>query len=46
MKIEWLATNVIAAGSSDRAERTILGVTLAGCFVASLGHICGRDASL
>ena len=30
MKVEWLVTDVIAAGSPDRAERAILGVILAG----------------
>ena len=29
MKIEWLAANVTAVGSLDRAERDILGVIVA-----------------
>ena len=32
MKMEWLVTDVKAVGSPDRAERDILGVTLAGRF--------------
>ena len=30
MKIEWFLANVRAVGFSDRAERAILGVILAG----------------
>ena len=36
MKIEWLITNVTAAGSPDRAERAILGVILVGRDIADL----------
>ena len=33
LKIEWLVTDVTAVGSPDRAERSILGMILAGrCF--------------
>ena len=37
MKIKWLVTDVTAVGSHDRAERAILGMILAGCFLANLG---------
>ena len=35
MKIEWLATDVTAVGSSDIAERAILGKIL-------MGHLFGQ----
>ena len=34
--LEWLITNVTAAGSPDRAERAILGVILVGRDIADL----------
>ena len=46
MKIEWLVTDVTAVGSPDRAERAILGVILAGHFLAGSGQICGRGGIL
>ena len=46
MKIESLGTKVIAVGSPDRAERAILGVILAGLFLANSGRICGRGDTL
>ena len=46
MKIEWLVTDATAVKSSDREERAILGVILAGQFLVNLGHICGRGATL
>ena len=45
-KIEWLITNVTAIGSPGWAKRAILGVILAGVFLANSGHICGRWATL
>ena len=46
--IEWLVDNVSvsAVGTPDRAERTILGVILAGRFFPNSSHICGRGAPL
>ena len=41
MKTEWLVTNVIAVGSSGRAERAILGVILVGPILTNSGRICG-----
>ena len=46
MKIEWLVANVTAVGSPDRAKRAILEVILVGRFLANLGCICGRGATL
>ena len=42
MKIELLVTDVIAVRSPDRAEGTILVVSLAGRFLANSGRIRGR----
>ena len=42
VKLEWLVTDVAAVRSPDRAEHAIMGVILAGCFLASSGRICGR----
>ena len=41
IKIEWLVPNVTAVGSPDRAERAILGVILAGRFLANSGQFGG-----
>ena len=38
-KIEWLAADITAVGSSERAERAILGVTLAWQILANSGSI-------
>ena len=46
MKIKWFVVNVTAVGCPDKAEHTILGVVLAGCFLVNLGHICGWGATL
>ena len=40
MKIELLVANVTAVRSPDRAECAILGVVLAGRFLANPGRIC------
>ena len=44
IKIKWLAADVTAVGSPDRANRAILGVILARRFLANSGHICGQRA--
>ena len=41
MKLVWLVTDVTAVGSPGRVERAILGIIVAGCFLANSGHICG-----
>ena len=46
MEIEWLVIDVTAIGSPDKAECTILGMILAWPFLANLGCICGRGATL
>ena len=46
MEIEWLIIDVTAIGPTDRAERAILGVILAGGFLANSGRICDRGATL
>ena len=46
MKIEWLATDETAVGSPQKAESTILGVILAGDFLANSGPLCGLGATL
>ena len=46
MKTEWLVADVTAVRSPDRAERAILGVILAGRFLANSGRICGCGATL
>ena len=46
MKIEWLVSDVTAVGSPDRSERAILGMIVAGRFLANSGCICGRGATL
>ena len=46
MKLEWFVTNVTPVEFPDRAERAILGLILAGCFLANQGYFCGRGATL
>ena len=46
MKIEWLAADVAAVQTPDRAEHAILGVFLARRFLANSGCIYDKGASL
>ena len=46
MKIEWLVADVTGVGYLDRAEHAILGVIVAGLFLANPEHVCGRGATL
>ena len=46
MQINCLVANVTAVGIPDRAEHAILGVILAGLFLANSGRICGWGAIL
>ena len=46
IKMEWLVTDVTPVRSPDRAECAILGLILAGSFLANSCHICGRGAIL
>ena len=46
MKIKWFVVNETAVGSPDTAEHAILRVILAVRFLANLGRICGRGATL
>ena len=46
MKIEGLVANVTAVGSPQRAERAILGVILAGYFLANSGCSYVQGATL
>ena len=46
MKIEWLVAVVTALGSPDRVECAILGMILAGRFLANSGRFCGWGATL
>ena len=41
-----MVADATAVRSPDRAERTILGVILAGYFFANSGHFCGRRDTL
>ena len=42
METEGLVADVSAVGSLDRAECAILGVFVAGVFLANSGHFRGR----
>ena len=46
MKLESLVADVTAVGSPDRAERAILGMILAGYFLANKGRFCGGGGTL
>ena len=46
MRIKWLVMDITAVGSPDRAERVILGMILAGCFLVNSGLFCSRGATL
>ena len=46
MKIEWLVANMRAVGSLDRDEHAILGVIVAGHYLANPGYIYGQGATL
>ena len=46
MKAERLVTDITAVGSPDRAERAILGVILAGHFLANSAHFGDWGATL
>ena len=46
LKTEWLVADVTTVGAPNRAERTILGVILAGHFMGKSGRICGQGNTL
>ena len=45
MKIKWLATDVTAVKSTDRAERAVFGGAF-GRFLVGSGGFCGPGATL